>query len=256
MMMRIFVFLVSVNVNIHCIPVANDLSDWQSQWQQQLELLSWTANQQQLFANGEHLANVELEATTTEAVTVSEESVACECSGDTDVLGYGHCGAPSPSGSLSWCYVPHNSNCSDIFTYNDKSVSREPCASSTDNDLEEENLIADVLEEEASGEAPEEIVTESLIVVTEVEEYFTEASVTVETTPAPVTVETTPAPVVTSETPECVCSSFQDKLGYGQCSAPVVSGGQPWCYVSDRLCEDTMVYNNMFISNLACRNII
>ena len=85
------------------------LSEWQLAYQQQLELLAWTQQQQELFTSGQYLGQKD----------------ECQCSEETDMLGYGQCDAPSRS--KSWCYVSSNAECLDIFSYNNKKASYLAC---------------------------------------------------------------------------------------------------------------------------------
>ena len=149
-----------ISLLVTCVlssPLPDALAEWQQQYQQQLELLSWTAQQQQLYASGNYPGNNDDE-------TGEDTSVACECLGEVDQLGYGECDSPSPSGTMSWCYVHENSNCSDIFSYNDKTVSREACES---QQVIDDNLLVDSDEESSgSGDIVDEITTESVEEIT------------------------------------------------------------------------------------------
>ena len=75
---------------LQSVPVNREMSQFQIDWLNQLELLQWTAQQQQkLFKH----TMEEVEEVVEEVV--EENTQECKCDGELDMLKYGHCSFPA-----------------------------------------------------------------------------------------------------------------------------------------------------------------
>ena len=224
-------------------PVTRELSQFQIDWQNQLQLLHWTAQQQEEFVQN-----------TMEEVE-KEVEVECKCEGSLDLLEYGHCSAPVEKGVMPWCYVAATADCPDKLHYNNRVISHLACA-----EEEEEGSAEEPEEEGGSAEhtADFEHLT-SLEDDQDTEDMENASSLEMADLADNMTKDDEDDKEEEDVGAEvhCRCSGTPDRLGYGVCSSPVSPPGQPWCYLepaSHHDCPDLGVFNNRLISQAACRD--
>ena len=151
-------------------PVTREMTQFQIDWLNQLQLLHWTAQQQQeLFKHTMEVVEEVVEEVVVEVVEEMEEEVVeevveeveenteeCKCDGELDMLKYGHCSSPVEEGILHWCYVRTRAACPDKLHYNNRTISHLACRDTQSQEVQEELGSAEEPEEEELGSAEEE----------------------------------------------------------------------------------------------------
>ena len=131
-------------------PVTREMTQFQIDWLNQLQLLHWTAQQQQeLFKHTMEVVEEVVEE-------VEENTEECKCDGELDMLKYGHCSSPVEEGILHWCYVRTRAACPDKLHYNNRTISHLACRDTQSQEVQEELGSAEEPEEEELGSAEEE----------------------------------------------------------------------------------------------------